>query len=510
VFAAKRDPSGILTPAEIDEIRSSGRDPAEIAAQVEVLRGNRKSVPILRPARLDDGIQRFAAEESVALCRLHEQAAAAGRLSSFVPASGSGTRLFQSLVHAYQEKHIDRVRSQASQGHTVASDALAVLENIRDFALWDDLEGRGISSESWDEILVMLFADSETRYDELPKGLIPFHRYEHGVRTAFAEHINEAASLTRDARKICRIHFTVSDSHLQRFQKEWRREQPELERILDARFQVDFSIQSPATDTIGVDSAGSILRDGSGRIAFRPGGHGALLGNLAHCDGDVVLIKNIDNIARQELLAQIGDVRRKLCGLLLIIEHRVHEQIRKLRDNAESRSALDLLETQFGIRPSTPLLDEASRREFALDQLNRPLRVCGMIHSLTHTGGRPFWVNTDSRGPSLQIVESAEVDMANAGEKALFTRSEHFNPVDMACSIRDVDGLPFDLALFASADRALVAHKVIAGVPSRIFEHPGLWNGAMALWNTVFVEIPELVFNPVKSLSDLSTPGHRM
>ena len=398
---------------------------------------------------------------------------------------------------------------RASHGDEVARDALVVLENIRSFALWPELEVRGCSPHSIEHILRLLVGAGGLLYHERPKGLIPFHLYSDGVRSAFAEHLNEAAQLTADGQKNCDVHFTIGELHMRQFRSERDREAARFEEALGVRCRVTFSVQSHDTDTIATDLHGKIRRDGSGRIVFHPGGHGALLNNLARLGADVVLIKNIDNVARREALHEIADVRRHISGLLLYLESQVHNSVRKLRDGHDAQGALELLERQFGVRSSAPLPDEESRRRYAAFQLDRPIRVCGVVSSLDHTGGRPFWTETPGHGLSLQIVESAEVDLDNEQTRNVFHQSHHFNPVDIACSLRDANGEPFDLEAFVIPDRAIVARKVLAGVPSVIYEHPGLWNGAMGLWNTAFVEIPDFTFNPVKSMADLWAPGHR-
>ncbi len=384
-----------------------------------------------------------------------------------------------------------------------------VLDNIRSFALWPELQARGCSPHSLEHILRVLFGAGGLGYHERPKGLVPFHLYDDGVRSAFAEHLNEAAKLTADEQKNCDVHFTIGELHVRQFESERDREAARFKEALGVRCRVTFSVQSHDTDTIATDLHGKMCRDGSGRIVFRPGGHGALLNNLARLGADVVLIKNIDNIARREALQEIADVRRQISGLLLHLESQVHDAVRKLRDGHGAQDALELLERQFGIKSLVPLPNEESRRRYAAFQLDRPLRVCGVVSSLDHTGGRLFWTETPGRGLSLQIVESAEVDLDDARTRDLFHQSHHFNPVDMACSLRDANGTPFDLDAFVVSDRAIVARKVLAGVPSLVYEHPGLWNGAMGLWNTAFVEIPDFTFNPVKSMADLWAPAHR-
>ncbi|MDX6613975.1 MAG: hypothetical protein QOD75_3161 [Blastocatellia bacterium] len=499
-----------LTSADIAYIRSSGRDPEAVAAQIEILKSPRVSAPLIREAVVGDGIEQFQTYDLAALLALNVKAASEGRISSFVPASGSGTRLFQSLLHIYrnQETDLEEIRRKASQGNAASADALAVLENIESFAIWPELEGRGCSPHSSQEILQTLFGNEGLRYHELPKGLIPFHRYEDDVRTAFAEHIHEAGAITAGRNNNCRIHFTVSAVHRRRFEEDWLREQPALERALGVRCQVEFSVQSPATDTIAVDLDGNLRRDNAGNIIFLPGGHGALLPNLAATGGDIVLIKNIDNVASRSRAAEVIEIRKQISGLLLHIQSQVHEAIRSLRRDDDPNEALQFLHRQFGRKIPHSRTDEASRRDYASAQLNRPLRVCGVVATLEHAGGRPFWMDVEQQGPMLQIVEGAEVDLTDPEKKEQFFRSRYFNPVDIACALRDVDGNPFDLNRFTDPSRAIIAEKVLQGVPSLLYEHPGLWNGGMALWNTVFVEIPSFAFNPVKSLSDLRSPGH--
>ena len=500
-----------FTEADIASIRAAGRDPEQIAAQAAMLRGKWKSVDIVRPAKCGDGIQQLHTYAQSNLIGLHAEAANAGRISTFVPASGSGTRLFQSFLTLYREHETDlaHVRWRAARGDAIAKDAVVVLDNIRNFALWPALQSRGCLPDSLQQIFQTLFSEGGLRYHELPKGLIPFHRYDNGVRTAFSEHLREAAALSTDGEGLCRVHFTVAASHKALFEGEWRRERTGMESNLRARFQLHFSVQSPQTDTIAVDHRGNIIRDRSGQIVFRPGGHGALLTNLAGADSDLVLIKNIDNVARADFLEEIVSVRRLICGLLLLVEREVHDEVRRLRNGEDPQSAIQLLAGRFGIRPIENLSTVEASREYAIAQLNRPLRVCGVVGTLEHAGGRPFWVKTADRGPTLQIIEGAEVNLNDPHERRVFRRSRHFNPVDMACSIRDVDGEPFDLEQFVVSTRAIIASKVVAGDPARVYEHPGLWNGSMGLWNTMFVEVPDAVFNPVKSLSDLWAPGHR-
>jgi len=503
-----------LQQADISFIQSSGRNVEEISRELDVLTGARTFVRLRRPAVLRDGICQLKDYAASDLQHWYEHALANNRVSSFIPASGSGTRLFQSLLALHRESDIDlaHVRWRANRGDETAKDALVVLENIEQFAIWSELSRRECPPNSLQHIFRALFADpfgdTGLRAHELPKGLIPFHRYDTGSRTAFSEHLREACALTAGPKRECRVHFTIAASHRELFERAWQRERPSLEENLNVQRHIDFSTQSPLTDTIGVDADGHILRDRSGHIAFRPGGHGALLKNLEETGYDIVLIKNIDNIAREELRPDIVRVRQSICGLLLLVENQVHTALRDLRQGASPKAAIQLLDTLFGITPGESLNTPELRR-YAEVQLDRPLRVCGVVGTLEHAGGRPFWVDTENRGATLQIVEGVEVNLDDSATRKIFKRSKHFNPVDMACSIRDVNGAPFRLGEFAMPTRAIITRKVVGGVPSLVYEHPGLWNGSMALWNTLFVEIPDFVFNPVKSLADLWAPGHR-
>jgi hypothetical protein len=497
-----------ISGADVEYIESTERDPGSVVRQAGYLLGGRRICPILRPALIGDGIVKVDGDGDE-LIAAFDAACRANRVSAFIPASGSGTRLFQSLfqLHRAGEHDIEQVRRRADGGDAAARDALAVLDSITEFAIWPSLQRQGATPSSLPSVLASLFG-GDTRYAEWPKGLIPFHVYDDSVRTAVAEHLEESAAVMAGA-DVCRVHFTIAERHRQLFAREVEAETARLESAGAPRFQIDFSVQAPASDTIAIDLAGAIRRDAEGRIMFFPGGHGALLRNLQESGGDIVLIKNIDNIARAELLPTIATIRRRIGGLLLRVEQQVHDAIRRARAGAGIDDGVDLVRTLFGIAPRHSLADRAARQQFVIRELNRPIRVCGVVETHDHAGGRAFWADSASRGASLQLVEGAEVALDDPEQRELFYQSFHFNPVDIACTLRDVDGQPFDLAAFVESERAFVAQKALAGVPSLLYEHPGLWNGGMGLWNTVFIEIPTTAFNPVKTLADLRAAGHR-
>jgi hypothetical protein len=311
------------------------------------------------------------------------------------------------------------------------------------------------------------FRGSVEELSRVPKALIPFHAYPEGARTAFEEHLFEAAETIRDAGGLCRVHFTVSPEHRALFEEKLSEARPRVEGATGARFAVSFSEQTPSTDTIAGDPDGGPFRTASGALLFRPGGHGALLANLADVareGGDVVLVKNVDNVVPDARRAPTLLWKRLLSGLLVQIER-------------------------------------SSPRE-------RPIRVCGVVRNEGEPGGGPFWVDGPG-GPSLQIVESAQVDTKDAGQAAIWKTATHFNPVDLACSLQDRAGKPHDLARFVDENAVFIASRTHDGRPLKALERPGLWNGAMAFWETVFVEVPGETFAPVKTALDLLRPEHR-
>jgi hypothetical protein len=397
-------------------IRARGLTAEEVERQAALLHDPPPAVTLARPCTLPDGVERIDASEHSELLALAGEAARAGRLSKFVPASGAASRMFA---------------------------------DTRKFSEHRD---------------AFPFRESVEELSRAPKALIPFHAYPGGARTAFVEHLFEAASTIRDASGLSLIHFTVSPEHRSAFEDKLREIRPRVERATGARFSVSFSEQSPSTDTVALDESGQLFRDAEGRILFRPGGHGALLKNLQESGGDVVLVKNIDNVVPDHLRAPTILWKRLLAGFLV-------------------------------------------RRERTSPR-DRPLRICGVVRNEGEPGGGPFWV-AGPGGESRQIVESAQVNLADPGQAAIWNQATHFNPVDLACSIRDASGRPFDLARFVDERAVFVTKKTHEGRGLRALERPGLWNGAMAHWETVFVEVPKETFAPVKTILDLLRPEHR-
>lgn len=419
-----------LSPADRAAVESHGLAVVEAERQLALLRNPPPPQRLLRPATAGDGVLRLAENEHAGLLALADEAARAGRLTKFVPASGAASRMFAFLLTGGEE----------------TTERKRFLENRDAFAF-------GVSGD--------LGALAAT-----PKGLLPFHKYADGPRTPFEEHLHEAAGTVRDAGGLCRVHFTVSPEHRPAFEATLEEIRPRMERATGARFDVTFSEQSPSTDTIAMDPDGRPFRTAAGALLFRPGGHGALLANLggvARAGADVVLVKNVDNVVPDARRGPTLLWKRLLTGLL----------VRREREGPRGR----------------------------------PLRICGVVKNESEPGGGPFWVDGPG-GPSLQIVESAQVDLADPSQAGIWKAATHFNPVDLVCSVRDAAGLPFDLSRFVDERAVFVTWKTHEGRPLKALERPGLWNGAMAFWETVFAEVPKETFAPVKTALDLLRPEH--
>jgi hypothetical protein len=418
-------PSPPLTDADLRQIEAHGLTGGEVLRQLALFAMPPAPARLLRPATVGDGVERIGTERHAGLLALWEKATRAGRLSKFVPASGAASRLFAGLEGGDTK---ERAR---------------FLENA----------GRFPFTESLDALR------------DLPKGLVPFHGYAGGARTPFEEHLVEAAAVARDAVGLCRLHVTVPPEHEAAFRNQLDGSGARLARRLGVRFEVVFSHQEPSTDTVAVDLENRPFRLADGRLFFRPGGHGALLSNLEASGGDVVLVKNIDNVQREERAAAGIFWKKLLVGSLLEIE-------------------------------------DAARAD------GRPVRVAGVVRNQGEPGGGPFWVAGPDGTPALQIVESSEVDLSEPGQAAIWKASTHFNPVDLAVSLRDASGRPFHLADFVDEGAVFIARKTKDGRDLKALERPGLWNGAMAGWKTLFVEIPIEAFTPVKTVFDLLRPEH--
>jgi hypothetical protein len=435
--------------------------------------------------------------------------------------------MFRSQISYLTRTGISRreLLSKKTQGNVEADELLRFFDNLPRFPFFGRLRAtlacRGFAVEdllargSYSEILHGLLGADGLGYGSAPKGLIPFHAYPDGSRTAFEEHLFEAAAYVRDREGIVRIHFTVPPGEEARVQQHLS---SAAARHQDAgtSYAVSVSAQNRSTDTIAVGCDNSLVRDEQGRLLFWPAGHGTLLKNLNDLHGDIIFIRTIDNVLPDRLKGTVAFFKRVLGGLLVMLQERIFQALDALgADSVDEKGLRDIeewgeasLNFRFPHERQNPAGVERTRILYEL--LNRPLRVCAMVRHEGEPGGGPFWVENMDGGESLQIVESAQVDMASEPQREIWESSAYFNPADIVCGVRDRHGEPFDLSAYVDASARFVSVKWHKKSRIRILERPGLWNGSMAFWNTVFVEVPKATLHPVKNVMDLLGPEHQV
>ena len=493
---------------ERDLAHLAARDIAieEAEAQLALLKTPPPAIVLDRPCTIGDGITQLQLSEQDALLPAGDSAAAAGRVMKFVPASGAATRMFNDLIAA--------LNSDARPSSFAPVKTL--FDSIDRFAFGAELRQRsGVLGQPADDeqervILRTLLGDMGCA--ELPKGLVPFHGNDH-PRTAFEEHLLEATRYARASDGRCRIHFTVAPGVRHRFEACLKELAPAIERRTGARLEVTFSEQHPSTDTVALDANGHPFRMADGTLLFRPAGHGALIRNLQDIDGDIVVIKNIDNVVPDEASGEVARWKRVLIGLLATVQADVFRLLARCHVSNCPDSTLDeaiaLAGRRFGRAPRGPLNDSEAREHFIIDALDRPMRVCGVVPNEGEPGGAPFWVTGEDGATSAQVVEASQVNTLDARQRQIFQSATHFNPVDLVCGLKNWEGKPFNLARFVDPARVFLSSKSHEGRELRALERPGLWNGAMSGWNTIFVEVPAATFAPVKTVLDLLRTQHQ-
>lgn len=507
--------------AERDQPERHGIPEAEIERQLALFANPPPPLELVRPCTPGDGVERISENDRPRLLEAWRQAARAGRISKFVPASGAATRMFAAarvVLSAGGAVTREELARRAAAGDKAAAELQRVVDHLEDFAFHEELRRRlGERSVDGDlrPLLETLLGTDGLGYGAAPKALVDFHRYDDGARTAFEEHFVEAFDYVSAAESDCRLHFTVSAEHREAFEKAFAGIAERLERRFGRRPRLTLSTQDPATHTIAVDAAHRPVRDASGELLLRPSGHGALIGNLQRAEGELVVVKNIDNVAPERLQPLTVLWKRLLLGRLSELRERCWELTAALEQGGTRvvDDALELVRRELAVEPPgfNGRRDEA--REWLRDRLDRPLRVCGVVPIAGEPGGGPFWVRGHQEGiasgVSGQIVEPAQVDREAPGQLEIWRSATHFNPVDLACSLTDRHGRVYDLARFVDPATAFISSKIEGARKIRALERPGLWNGAMAGWNTVFVEVPAATFTPVKTLADLLRPEHR-
>lgn len=439
----------------------------------------------------------------------------AHKVVKFVPASGAASRMFKDIF-AFLDAGHDRPASDFEKTFFARLHDAAFFDDLN--AACERLHGKGIDALLADgrykDVAAAMLAPEGLNYGSLPKGLLKFHRYADGARTPLEEHLAEGALYAKNKDNDVYVHFTVSPEHRSLFETLVEEKAAKYGEELHAGYHVSFSEQKPSTDTVAVNPDNTPFRLQDGSLLFRPGGHGALIENLNDIDADVVFIKNIDNVVPDRLKDDTVKYKKLIAGVLVSLQRQIFEYLRKLDSGSYNMEdligMLQFVQKKLCCKnPGTKLLEDTEMAIYLRKKLNRPIRVCGMVRNVGEPGGGPFLAYNADGTISPQILESSQIDMNDVTKKNMFEQGTHFNPVDLVCGIRDYKGNKFHLPDYVDRQTGFISHKSKDGKELKALELPGLWNGAMSDWNTVFVEVPLSTFNPVKTVNDLYREQHQ-
>lgn len=506
----------LLTELQEQQLRDKGVSAEQVAAQLERFRTGFPYLKIVSAARTGAGIIELTDVDQEAACkRWDEYLADGGEVVKFVPASGAASRMFKALF-----EFVDGSDQEPAEGSPVAKliadiDKLAFRKDLDDVCV--KLHGKTvaelIAEGKKKEVIAAIIKPEGLGYGYLPKGLLKFHTYEAGARTPLEEHLMEGAQTAADAKGTVKLHFTVSPDHRKLFEAKVAEAVPAMEAQTGMKYEVSFSEQKPSTDTVAANPDKTLFTE-EGKLLFRPGGHGALIENLNDIDSAVVFIKNIDNVVPDSRRDATVRFKKVIAGYLVEIHDKIESYNRVLATGSYDREKLneiaDFMANVLATRPSEDVKKSAEALAAWLSgKLNRPIRVCGMVRNEGEPGGGPFIVVDNDGSTSPQILESHQIDPANEEYMAMLKSATHFNPVDLVCWLRDVNGNRFNLPEYVDSATGFISHKSSHGKELLALELPGLWNGAMSNWNTAFVEVPAETFNPVKTVNDLLRPAHQ-
>lgn len=505
-----------LNPADYQLLEAKGISEEQLFKQLELFKQGFPFLKIIAPAAMQAGIMQLTDDDVSNYLQAWDTYLQEDKeIVKFVPASGAASRMFKDL---FEFLHADSKFPE--------TDAVKQFFNqITHFAFYQDLdevclknEGRGIADlikiENFKAVVDNLLNEKGLNYGSLPKGLLMFHRYKNGNRTPLMEHLTEGAMYAKNKQASVNIHFTVSGEHRQLFKKHVDKHLDDFSEAYQAKYLISFSEQKPATDTIAADENNQAFRNEAGNLLFRPGGHGALIENLNDLDADIVFIKNIDNVVPDALKNPTVIYKKMIAGLLVHVQKQSFAYLQKMDAGLLSDSELQEI-SEFSekilnnIHPNIGELSGQTLQTYLQAKLNRPIRVCGMVLNTGEPGGGPFLTVNEDGTISTQILESSQIDVDNPIEKAKMMQSTHFNPVDLVCGIKNYQGEKFDLKQYVDPQTGFISLKSSGGKTLKALELPGLWNGAMSDWNTIFVEVPITTFNPVKTVNDLLRIEHQ-
>ncbi len=510
---------------DLKQIAEKGISLERVNVQIENFKKGFPFIKLAAAATKKYGLLVMTDEDTMQLQKEYDLLIDELKLVKMVPASGAASRMFKSLFEFSGIYENNKAGEELFLKDKSFNSVYYFMEHIEKFAFYKDLtevmlkDGYDLLQEkekkNYAFIIDYLLQDKGLNYAQLPKGLLRFHHYSDGDRYAIEEHLVEAAEYGTNKEKTAHLHFTVSPDHKKKFEETLKQVKGKYEKKYKIQYNINFSQQKTSTDTIAVTPDNEPFREEDGSILFRPGGHGALIENLNEIDADIVFIKNIDNVVPDRIKTTTFEYKKLIGSLLIKTLNKVHGFLDVLEDGNLSDKELlniyDYLNKQLFITPPNYIssLDKMEQIDWLYEQLNKPIRVCGMVKNEGEPGGGPFVVLDEDGSKSLQIVESSQIDFVDKEQADIVKQATHFNPVDLVCALKDFQKNKFDLTLFVDKNTGFISEKSKNGKELKAQELPGLWNGAMAQWITIFVEVPILTFNPVKTVNDLLRENHK-
>jgi len=476
----------IFTEDDKNSIIEHGLTAEQVEEQLDNFRKGFSPLPIIKAASIGDGIIALSGKEIEKYIQYYDRNKGKKKIVKFVPASGAATRMFKELFEFVNE---------GKRGNGID----VLLKNLKSFAFYGELKQYLHPGDSDTNIICSIIRDG-LEYGQLPKGLITFHKYGRSSRKAVEEHLVEGA-MYASSNGISRIHFTVSPEHIKLFEELFEKKRKKYEKQFGIKYDISYSVQHPSTDMIAVDEANNPFRQKNGNILFRPAGHGALIRNLDAIDADIIFIKTVDNVTTDSLRDDTIRYKKALAGMMMKIQDKCFKMIKSARKNLCSIEEIaTFIETELMIK-----LPKTYDMEYLMNILDRPIRICGMVKNEGEPGGGPFWAKNQDGTSSLQIAESSQI----AKDKiSLMKEATHFNPVDIICGTKRFDGSKYNLNEYIDQSTGFISSKTSDGKALKAQERPGLWNGAMSRWNTIFVDVPITTFSPVKVVQDLLRKEH--
>lgn len=512
----------MFTKSDLKQIKERGSKLDTVNLQIENFKMGFPFLKIEKAATPVDGIIVLDRKEIDSLIVAYDNQSQQKQIVKFVPASGAASRMFKLLFEILDNSTNAELVEEAFDKSNDLQSIYTFFDKISNFAFSDDLDTHlkkhelsiksCLANQDYSPVLKGLLGSKGLSYAVSPKGLLKFHKYENDTRTPTLEHLAEGALYAQSAHQIVKIHFTVSPEHKANFQDHINSNNSQFENKYNVTYEVSFSEQKLYTDTIAVDLQDEPFRNDDGSLLFRPAGHGALIANLNEIEADIIFVKNIDNVVPDKLKEDTISYKKALAGTLLKYQHIIFNYLKTLEravNPGNVEEMLTFLKDELHIKNIPDMTSMEEKVTFLKQKFNRPLRICGMVKNEGEPGGGPFFAENNDGTQSLQIVESSQIDMGNAHQKSIANSATHFNPVDLVCGIKNYQGDKFDLSKFVDSKTGFISQKSKDGRELKAQELPGLWNGAMSDWNTLFVEVPISTFNPVKTVNDLLRPQHQ-